>query len=125
MSGGFRELENITADLGIEAWGLGLEDAFTSAVHGLASLLSDSSEGDQPLADYQTLDNELRKYKDELATRQRLIILNKIDQINDQKILNDLTAKLKDKGFDVISISALTGQGIDSLKETLADMMAS
>ena len=49
MSGGFRELENITADLGIEAWGLGLEDAFTSAVHGLASLLSDSSGGDQPL----------------------------------------------------------------------------
>ena len=49
MIGGFRELENITADLGIEAWGLGLEDAFTSAVHGLASLLSDSSEGDQPL----------------------------------------------------------------------------
>ena len=49
MSGGFRELENITADVGIEAWGLGLEDAFTSAVHGLASLLSDSSGGDQPL----------------------------------------------------------------------------
>ena len=36
MIGGFRELENITADLGIEAWGFGLEDAFTSAVHGLA-----------------------------------------------------------------------------------------
>ncbi|MDF1525667.1 MAG: archease [bacterium] len=49
MAGGFRELENITADLGIEAWGIGLEDAFTSAVHGLASLLSDSSGGDQPL----------------------------------------------------------------------------
>ena len=49
MSGGFRELENITADLGIEAWGLGLEDAFTSAVHGLAFLISDSPGGDEPL----------------------------------------------------------------------------
>ena len=49
MSGGFRELENITADLGIEAWGLGLEDAFVSTVHGLASLISDLSGGDQPL----------------------------------------------------------------------------
>ena len=49
MIGGFRELENITADLGIEAWGFGLEDAFTSAVHGLASLLSDSSGSDHHL----------------------------------------------------------------------------
>jgi SHS2 domain-containing protein len=50
MSGGFRELENITADLGIEAWGSSLEDTFASAVHGLASLLSDLPEGDQPLS---------------------------------------------------------------------------
>jgi SHS2 domain-containing protein len=50
MSGGFRELENITADLGIEAWGLSIEDAFASTVHGLASLISDLSGGDQPLA---------------------------------------------------------------------------
>ena len=49
MSGGFRELENITADLGIEAWGLSLDDAFTNAVNGLAFLLSDSSGGDHSL----------------------------------------------------------------------------
>jgi SHS2 domain-containing protein len=49
MSGGFRELENITADLGLEAWGTNLEDAFASAAHGLASLLSNVSEGDQPV----------------------------------------------------------------------------
>jgi len=49
MSRGFRELENITADLGIEAWGEDLEDAFASSAHGLASLLSDLPGGDQPL----------------------------------------------------------------------------
>ena len=49
MIGDFRELDNITADLGIEAWGLGLENAFASAVHGLASLLSDLPGGDRPL----------------------------------------------------------------------------
>jgi len=50
MSRGFRELENITADIGIQAWGAGLEDAFASAAHGLASLLSDLPESDQPLS---------------------------------------------------------------------------
>ena len=49
MSKGFKELDNITADLGIEAWGPRLEDAFASAVQGLAFLLSDLPEHDQPL----------------------------------------------------------------------------
>jgi SHS2 domain-containing protein len=49
MSKGFRELENITADLGIQAWGKDLEAAFASAAHGLASLLSDLPESEQPL----------------------------------------------------------------------------
>ena len=49
MSRGFRELENITADLGIEAWGHSLEDAFSSAAHGLAALLSELPGGEQPL----------------------------------------------------------------------------
>jgi SHS2 domain-containing protein len=47
--GGFRELENITADLGIEAWGLDLEDAFASTAEGLACLLSNQPDGDQLL----------------------------------------------------------------------------
>ena len=41
MSPGFRELENITADLGIEAWGSNLQEAFTAAGEALAALLSD------------------------------------------------------------------------------------
>jgi len=49
MPDGFRELENITADLGIEAWGTDLEGAFVSAAHGLAALLSDLPGGDHPL----------------------------------------------------------------------------
>ena len=49
MPGGFRELDNITADLGIEAWGPDIEGAFANTVQGLASLLSDLPDKDQPL----------------------------------------------------------------------------
>jgi SHS2 domain-containing protein len=41
MSGGFRELEGITADVGIEAWGETVAEAFTNAAEGLGSLLAD------------------------------------------------------------------------------------
>ncbi len=58
MFGGFRELENITADLGIEAWGPRLEDAFASTVHGLASLISDLPGGDQPLTRHIRIEAE-------------------------------------------------------------------
>ena len=49
MSGGFRELEEITADVGIEAWGSSLEEAFAFTANGLASLMSDLPSGPQPL----------------------------------------------------------------------------
>ncbi len=58
MSGGFRELENITADLGIEAWGPRLEDAFSAAVHGLASFISDLPGSDQPLTRHIRIEAE-------------------------------------------------------------------
>ena len=54
MSGGFKELENITADLGIKAWGKDLEGAFTSAAHGLAFLMSDQ------LSNKQTITRRIR-----------------------------------------------------------------
>ncbi len=44
MASGFTELEGITADAGINAWGDTLEEAFTGAAEGLASLLADLPE---------------------------------------------------------------------------------
>ena len=46
MSRGFNELEGITADLGIEAWGETLEEAFVQAGLGLASIMADLPAGD-------------------------------------------------------------------------------
>ena len=49
MPGGYRELPDITADLGIEAWGSGLEEAFSSTIRGLATLMSDVPASRHPL----------------------------------------------------------------------------
>ena len=43
MAGGFRELEDITADVGVEAWGDSVEAAFIQAAEGLAAMLADRS----------------------------------------------------------------------------------
>jgi SHS2 domain-containing protein len=41
MASGFKELEGITADAGIEAWGDNVTEAFMGAADGLASLIAD------------------------------------------------------------------------------------
>lgn len=43
MPAGFRELDGITADVGIEAWGDSLQAAFASAAMGLFHLMADPS----------------------------------------------------------------------------------
>jgi SHS2 domain-containing protein len=40
MASGYRELEGITADAGIEAWGKNVTEAFIGAADGLASLIA-------------------------------------------------------------------------------------
>jgi len=40
MARGFRELEGITADVGLEAWGPTVEESLIQAGNGLASLIS-------------------------------------------------------------------------------------
>jgi SHS2 domain-containing protein len=44
MAAGFKEMDGITADLGIEAWGETLEEVFIQAALGLAALMTDLTE---------------------------------------------------------------------------------
>ena len=128
MSKGFRELENITADLGIEAWGTDLEDAFASSAHGLASLLSDLPGGDQPLT---------RKIRIEAESLPGLLVqfLNEIiyleetedflpGRVTHLKILNnDLDATMTGAIFDPkihtlnAHIKATTYHGLEIVEE--------
>ncbi len=128
MSRGFRELENITADLGIEAWGADLEDAFASSAHGLASLLSDLPGGDQPLT---------RKIRIEAESLPSLLVqfLNEIiyleetedflpGKVTHLKILNnDLDATMTGAIFDPkihtlnAHIKATTYHGLEIVEE--------
>ncbi len=86
----------------------------------LLHILDASSE--QAMEDFQVVENELFKYKEELAERTTLVILNKID-IAEQEELELLESSLRKKGLDVFCISGLTGQGIEELKLKIGDML--
>jgi GTP-binding protein len=74
------------------------------------------TDGSDPATNYQTIRNELEQYSKALAQKEEIIVANKIDLDPDGKILKDLRKKLN---RDVYSISAVTGEGVRELSESL------
>jgi len=90
----------------------------------LLHVIDASSPDEQPLQEYRTLENELRVYNDELMDRQRLVVLNKIDLLEDEQRLAALQELFfKAEGVRPLAISALTGQGLAQLQEALGEML--
>ncbi len=70
--------------------------------------------------DYETLSTELRLYKEDLASRDRIIVLNKIDLVSPETLAGK-EAFFSRAGETVRMVSAAEGTGIDGLKELLAE----
>ena len=68
--------------------------------------------------DYQTLSTELGLYRKEMLQRPRIIVLNKADLVA-RASLTRKEAALRKKGEHVVTVSALTGAGMDRLRETI------
>ena len=83
-------------------------------------ILDAASEG--ALDDFTVVENELAAYNKDLIQRTTLVVLNKAD-IADAEQLGLLKENLQEKGLDSFVISGLTGEGIEELKEKIADML--
>ena len=74
----------------------------------------DASSGDV-LRDYGILLTELCLYREDVARRERVIVLNKIDKIDPEDVAGKEEA-LRKKGEEVIPVSATLGWGVERLK---------
>jgi GTP-binding protein len=89
----------------------------------LLHLIDVSGDDEQPLVDYQVLAAELAAYRKELLERTHLVILNKIDLVDEQR-LAEVKALFAGLGIEVMAISAETGEGLERLKTTIGDLLA-
>lgn len=89
----------------------------------LLHVIDASGEGDAPIEDFRLLENELRHYNEELVGREYLVVLNKTDLITDNKRLTELQKIFEDQKLKTVVISALTGEGLETLKSDLADIL--
>lgn len=103
--------------------GLGLGHKFLRHVERTSILLHvlDVSD-DNYRHNFTVIERELISYKEELAGRTRLIVLNKIDLV-DPDMVTEMMDEFRTDGVLPIGVSAETGQGIEQLKEIVLETL--
>ncbi len=102
--------------------GAGLGDQFlrhAERVRLLVHLLDGLSE--DPIQELKAINEEMNSFSPSLAQKPQLIVVNKNDVTEVKEREKSLTSRLEKLGLPVLSISAVTGEGVDSL---LAKTMA-
>ncbi len=106
--------------------GAGLGHKFLKHVERTRVLLhvvDAASHGAEPVADFKTLENELREYDELLLQRRQLVVLNKIDLLASDEALRALEGEFAKLGVDTISISALNGEHLEALKGKIEELL--
>ncbi|UCD65544.1 MAG: GTPase ObgE [Deltaproteobacteria bacterium] len=89
----------------------------------LLHILDASKPFDEIIADQKIIELELRKFNEKLLSRRKVIVLNKVDLLEDEKQIDKLVTKFADRNISVLALSALTGSGIDALKQYLVETL--
>ena len=100
--------------------GAGLGHAFLRHVDRCRLLLHvvDIScfEGRDPIEDIITINRELERYSPELASRPQIIIANKVDSLDRDVVdVDAFEAFVKENGWEMMYISAYTGENLDEM----------
>ena len=74
------------------------------------------------LSSYNTVNHELAKHNPELSNRQQLLVLNKMDTDDAEETAGRFREALGD--MEVLSVSALSGTGMDPLISRVLDLLS-
>ena len=80
-------------------------------------------EGRNPVEDFYTIQNELKKYNEKLSKRKQIIVANKADIIQDNTVYEEVEKLAKKENMDVFKISATSGQGVKELMNYVSKIL--
>jgi GTPase len=88
----------------------------------LLHLLSlEDTGGDDPFAGFALIDAELARFSPELAEKEQLRAVNKIDLFPDEEI-ERLRGLAEERGLELFFISAKTGEGVEEVMDGFEDL---
>ncbi len=108
--------------------GQGLGHAFLRHVDRCRLLLHvvdiSSADGREPSEDFDKINLELSKYSEALSERPQIVVANKIDSADmESDSVKSFVGKCKKLNLPIYFVSAVTGEGLDSLVRAAADML--
>ncbi len=74
-----------------------------------------STEGRDTYSDYEKINEELKKYSEDVANKVQIVVANKSDVLQDEEQFNAFCEKVKKDGREIFKISAVTGEGLSEL----------
>ena len=80
-------------------------------------------EGRNPVQDFHTINEELKKYSEKLSQRKQIIVANKIDIMQDDTGYKELEKLAKEQKIEIFKISGATGQGIKELLNIVSEVL--
>ena len=80
-------------------------------------------EGRNPVQDFHTINEELKKYSEKLSQRKQIIVANKIDIMQDDTGYKELEKLAKEQKIEIFKISGATGQGIKELLNRVSEVL--
>ncbi len=89
----------------------------------LLHVIDGSGPENQPLDEYRVLMNELESYNEDLVGRMRLVALNKIDLLDEERLAELQELFQAQEGVELLNISAMEGDGLGELKEAISDTL--
>ena len=81
------------------------------------------TEGRNPIEDFKTINEELKKYSEKLSKRKQIIVATKMDVLQDEEPLKQLEELAKKEKLEIYKISAVTGQGVEKLIDHVFEIL--
>src|SRR6185369_6251331 len=78
-----------------------------------------SASGRDAVEDFDTIRDELRRFDERVAAKPEIVVATKIDALDEPERLDALRRHVKKKRLPFVKISAVTGEGLDELLETV------
>ncbi len=82
------------------------------------------SEGRDPIQDFEAINEELKSYDLDLASRPQIVAGNKCDIVEDPELVARFKAYVEEKGYAFFPISAAAHQGVRELMQAAAKKLA-
>ncbi|MBQ2829622.1 MAG: GTPase ObgE [Oscillospiraceae bacterium] len=83
-----------------------------------------SSEGRDPVADFDAINAELVGYSAQLASRPQIVVANKTDIMEDDALLDSLRAHVEALGYPLLTMSAAAHEGTRELVNLVAQKLS-